>query len=216
MNIIYLRKMYQGNSLGTFLILWFALNTISPVLKAEEEVVEAPPASPSYSLNVRDQITFSVLNEEETTTEQRIDGQGRIRVPYLGSMEVAGLTIREAEVWIEEVYVDQDIYIDPEVTIRVVEYAVREVSVLGEVNQPGKVIFPIESESLDIREVISEAGGFTNIARSRRVIVTRETNGGKESFRVNVDQKLRKEASGDDGTFLVQPGDVVYVPERFF
>lgn len=170
----------------------------------------------SYELAPRDLIRFVVLNEQDTVTEQRIDGDGRIRVPYLGSVRIAGYTVRQAERGIERAYRDNEIYIDPQVTIRIAEYSVKEVSVLGEVNSPGKVRFPIEANSLDIRDVISQAGGFTNIARSRQVHVTRTENGREVEHKVDVDRMLQERRGGRESGFRVLPSDVIFVPERFF
>lgn len=185
---------------------------------AQEE--EAPPRADSYQLSVRDLIKFAVLDEPETELEQRIDGEGRIRVPYLGNVQIAGLNIREAEEMLERAYVENDIYTKLQATIRVVEYSVKEASVLGQVKKPGNVPFPIEMNGIDIREVISQAGGFTTVARSKEVRVTRfDKNGNEKVFTVNVDRMLSGSGRGnsDDGTiFHVRPGDVIFVPERFF
>jgi protein involved in polysaccharide export with SLBB domain len=90
--------------------------------------------------------------------------------------------------------------------------------VLGQVKKPGKVIFPIEANGMDIRDVVSQAGGFTNIARSREVRVTRVSADGQEqALTVNVEQMLSgRGADGAAQSFLVLPGDIVFVPERFF
>lgn len=167
----------------------------------------------SYPLSVRDRISFFVLNEAETEVEQRIDGEGRIRLPYIGTVRIEGMTARQAESTIEEAFVAREIYIDPQVTIRVTEYAIKEVAVLGEVKQPGTLAFPIEAALLDIREAISMAGGFTNIAKTNKVVVTRQSGGRKETFEVDVEEMLEE---GESETFMVEPGDVIFVPERFF
>lgn len=197
-------------------ILTFALAVVAAESPNAGSLAARSVAPESYQMKVRDLVSFSVLNEPETAGEQRIDGQGRIRVPYLDTMTIAGMTVREAEDLLERTYIANDIYITPQITVRVVEYAVREVSVLGEVNKPGNIALPIEADGLDIREVISQAGGFTNIARSRKVVVTRRMGNSKETFEVDVDDMLRKGKSGASSGFLVQAGDVVYVPERFF
>lgn len=177
---------------------------------------EPGEVSLNYELAVRDLVMFGVLDEPETEVEQRVDGQGRIRLPYIGNVEVAGLTIREAEEVIEKAYLDNFIYTNLQATLRVLEYSQKEVSVLGQVKKPGKVVFPIEMNRLDVVEVITEAGGFTGIARSREVRVTRtRPDGEEEVFQVNVDRMLTGRGDGA-GSFSVLPGDVIFVPERFF
>ena len=58
------------------------------------------------------------------------------------------------------------------------------------------------------------AGGFTRIAKSDAVRITRKDDAGAErTFTVDVEKML---AGRGGETFLVQPGDVVFVPERVF
>jgi protein involved in polysaccharide export with SLBB domain len=178
--------------------------------------VAVDPSISIYQLTERDLISFTVLNEPETATEQRIDGNGRIRVPYLGPMRVAGMTVRGAEEAIEEAYLTHEIYIRPQVTIRVVEYSIKEASILGQVTRPGTITFSIESNGIDIRDAVSQAGGFTNIARSREVLVTRIEGQREVVYRVNVDRMLSDQRNERETAFMILPGDVVFVPERFF
>lgn len=197
----------------------FALLLIASAVSAAAQDTVAPPVD-GYQLSVRDLVHFAVLDESETVLEQRIDGQGRIRIPYLGNIEVAGLTIREAEEKLEEAYLKGHIYHKLQVMVRVLEYSVKEAAVLGQVAKPGNVKFPIEMNELDIREVISQAGGFTNISQSREVRITRMSDIGEEQvFTVDVDRMLsgRGERDGKAApTFYVRPGDVIFVPERLF
>ena len=201
----------------TLLILALSLAVGAPL--AAQESPEADPEAQvqvderSYRLAVRDLLIFRVQDEPDTEAERRIDGHGRVRLPYIGNVEIAGMTVRDAEDAIEEAYIDSRIYVSPQVSLRVLEYAPREVSVLGQVKDPGTVTFPIEVESQSIISVISEAGGLTGIARAREVRVTRRNEEGEtEVHHVNVDQLL----GGDGAGFQVYPGDVIYVPERFF
>ena len=185
-------------------------------LRAEENTptVPRPPVldERSYRLAERDLLTFRVQDEPDTEVQQRIDGQGGVRVPYLGNIRIAGMTVRDAESHIEAAYIEARIFVAPQVTIRVMEYAPREVSVLGQVKNPGTVVFPIEERELGIITVISEAGGLTGIARSREIRVTRRNDAGEsEVLTVNLDQLL-----GGDAQFQVYPGDIIFVPERFF
>jgi len=184
-------------------------------LRANPAASEAPVVE-GYRLSVRDLVKFWVLDEAETLVEQRIDGQGSIRVPYLGNVPVAGLTVRQAEAAIERLYLENEIYRKLQATVRVIEYSQKEVSILGQVKSPGKVVFPMEVNRLDIVEVITSVGGFTNIARASEVRVTRTGQDGREEIlTVNV-QRMLSGRGESTGTFFVQPGDVIFVPERFF
>lgn len=176
----------------------------------------------NYQLSERDQIEIIVYDEPDLSISQRIDGRGQVRVPLLGTTRIAGKTVREAEKLLETSYVDRRILRDPMVTIRVSEYAPKEVSVLGAVANPGRVALPIEAGSLDIVEVISNVGGFTGIARSDRVRVSRRAaNGREQTFTVNVERMIsgggrRDRFQSSQRQFEVLPGDIIYVDERLF
>ncbi len=186
------------------------------ITPAESKAAPDDPAG-SYRLSLRDQIEFIVYDEPDLTLVQRIDGKGQIRVPLLGTAKVVGMTVRETETMIAETYVRERILKNPMVTIRVVEYAPKEISVLGAVRQPGKITMPIEQNSLDIVDVISKCGGFTGIAKSDAVRVTRLTLEGKPKvFTVDVERMINGRDRGETPRLEILPGDVIYVDERIF
>lgn len=176
----------------------------------------ATPAN--YQLSVRDQIQLVVYEEPDLSTEQRIDGRGQVRIPLIGTTRLAGMTVREAEEYLERAYVEQKFLRNPMVSIRVADYAPKEVDVLGAVVTPGKLTFPMEANSLDIVDVISRMGGFTGIARSNRVRVTRVGSDGRETdFTVNVERMITgRGRGGPEQPVDIYPGDVIWVPERLF
>lgn len=190
---------------------------------SEMAAQEAPDASSqdqqNYQLTVRDQIELSVYDEPDLTVSQRIDGRGQVRVPLLGTTRIAGMTVREAEQFLEKAYVEKRLLRHPMVTVRVADYAPKEVAVLGAVASPGKLTFPIEANSLDIVDVISQMGGFTDLARSDNVRVTRVTEGGRKiDFTVNVERMISGRGRGNNRESRIEvfPGDVIWVPQRIF
>lgn len=176
------------------------------------------PTPAYYQLSIRDQIEISVYGEPDLAVEQRIDGRGQVRIPLLGTTELAGMTVRDAEEYIEKAYIDNRFLRAPMVTVRVADYAPKEVAVLGAVASPGKLVFPIEANSLDIVDVISQMGGFEGIAKSDHVRVTRTgPNGATTDFTVNVERMITGRGRGEpDNKVEILPGDVIWVPERLF
>lgn len=174
----------------------------------------------AYRLSERDLISISVFGEPDLETIQRIDGDGRVRLPLVGALPVAGLTIDEAVARMEAAYVEQRFLRDPEVTVMVREYASRGVSVLGQVASPGRVEFPLEVNAMALTEVISRAGGFTGIARSNAVRITRTVDGKETTEVVDADRLIRgndgKEGTAQAEDVVVLPGDIIFVPESLF
>ena len=171
--------------------------------------------SSGYRLFARDKIRIAVHGENDLCVERRIDGNGCVSLPLLASLRVQGLTVAEAEERIAQAYIREEILVHPHVALSVVEYFSRVVSVLGQVNKPGKVELPIEAPSLSIVEAISNAGGLTRIARADSVRVTRRPAAGGEQI-VTVDVERMIDGRGGVAVFLVEPGDIVFVPERVF
>jgi polysaccharide export outer membrane protein len=169
----------------------------------------------AYRLHPLDLVSFSVHGETGLGASLRLSGGGSIRVPLLGDIRIAGLTLAEAEKKIQERYVAEEIFVRPQVTLQVTEYSKREVSVLGQISRQGKIEFPAEASSLDIVQVVTAAGGFSRIARADAVRVTRKDaeTGEERVFTVNVERML---SGRSDEAFRILPGDVIFVPERLF
>lgn len=100
---------------------------------------------------------------------------------------------------------------NPQVTIAIEAYAPKQVFVLGAVKKPGPAGFLPEVNYMDIVEVIARAGGFTGIAKSKAVRVTRsEKNRGEKTYTVDVYQFMTGETGGasaekDSGIFKIYP-----------
>jgi protein involved in polysaccharide export with SLBB domain len=173
-------------------------------------------ADNAYRLFVRDVVTLGVYGEPDMTAELRIAGNGMINVPLLGNVHVVGLNLTAAERKIEQAYIEQQIFIRPQITLQVKEYSKKEVSILGQIGKQGKVELPPESVEMNIVNAVSLAGGFTRIAKSDSVSVTRTNpeTGEEKTFTVNVEQMIAGRSK--ESVFYVIPGDIVFVPERLF
>jgi len=169
-----------------------------------------------FRLYPRDVVRISVQGEPDVGVERQIDGRGEVNVPLLGAIRIGGLTIADAQTAIADRYVKDEIFIHPEVVLTVTTYAAKEVTILGQIGRQGKVPLPAEMTTMPIVEAIAAAGGLTRIAKGDAVRVTRrDDQGNEQTVTVNVD-KMVEGRGADRETFLLQPGDVVFVPERVF
>ena len=105
----------------------------------------------------------------------------------------------------------KDYLVNPQVTITVTEYAKRRFTVLGQVGKPGIYEFPNE-EGVTLLQAIGMAGGFTRLAKTSTVTVTR-TSGGNRTITVNVKANTNDPATKQ---FEVLQDDTVQVGERTF
>lgn len=169
-----------------------------------------------HTLAPADRIRVAVYQEEDLTSLTRIDAHGRVNLPLLGEIVVGGLTVVEAQALIENAYKDGRFLRNPQVTVNVEEYAAREVSIQGQIRNPGRYTLPVES-TLNVVELVTKAGGITDIGKGSAVTLTRMMpDGSKKVFIIDVDNviKGRKDRKIEENIPLLQPGDIVYVPER--
>lgn len=192
----------------------FLLFCFTSILSAQEA-----PSSASYKLSSQDIILVTVFDEPELKTEVRISGLGRINLPLIGEISIAGKSLRETELFIASEYKRQEFLRKPAVSIFIQEYGPKEISVLGEVEKPGITQLPLEKNKISIVEAISRAGGFTRIAKSDAVKITRTLQSGKkEHFTVNVSELLsgKSQKSANQRPFMIQSGDVIFIAQRIF
>lgn len=175
--------------------------------------VKAPKATKeNYKIGPSDLIEITVFREDELNRTIRVNQDGEISFPLVGTIDVGGKSIIEAEKAIVSGL--NDYLKQPQVTIFVKEYSAKQVYVLGEVKSPGAVPLPTES-GLTVLEAISLAGGLTAIAAPDRTRVIRTGADGKpQNFTVEV-SAITKRGQKDKDLPLV-PSDVVYVPQSFF
>lgn len=171
-----------------------------------------------YEIAPLDLVTFQIYDEPDSRLVQRVSASGELRLPLIGIVNVAGLTLREAERKLVKMYLDQEFYIDPQVLLAMQEYSLRSVSVLGQVNRPEQILFPLEAKSMNLVQAITEAGGFTRLAKIDSIQVTRQDERGVDQ-RINVNLEAyfeSKRKNADANAFALLPGDIVFVPERTF
>ncbi len=165
-----------------------------------------------YVLQPSDLIRVLIFQEPDLLREVRITQEYTLNLPMIGTIDVRGRTVRQAEEMIRSLY-DRDYLVNPQVNLTVLEYSQRTVQVVGAVNSPGAVVFPPE-QKMGLVEAIARAGGQSRIADLKRVQLTRTSAQGKtETFTINV-VDLMKGASGEQ--WLLLKGDVVLVPEKLF
>lgn len=169
-------------------------------------------APPGYILSPPDQISVEVFGEDDLRASGRLNPEGNLSLPLLGSIHLAGLTLTQAVSKITELY-SRDYLVNPKVNVTLLGYAKKRFSILGQVNRPGNLEMPEGSqEGIDILEAIALAGGYTRIASPERITVRRQSASGDQIFKVNA----KRFTKGKGGGFLVKPGDTINVGESIF
>lgn len=169
-------------------------------------------APAGYVLGPNDYIGVEVFGEDDLRTNGRLNPEGNLSVPLLGSVHLAGLTLTQAASKLTELY-GRDYLVNPKVNVMLLGYAKRRFSILGQVGRPGSYEMPESSpDGIDLLEAIALAGGYTRIAAPERITVRRQSANGDKIFKVNA-KKFNK---GGGGGFRVAPGDTITVGESIF
>lgn len=177
-----------------------------------ETQTPAPPSATTldYLLQPSDLLKVQIFQEPELEREVRVSQEYTITLPLIGTVDLRGKSLRQAEEVIRTLY-DRDFLVNPQINIIVMQYAARTVNVLGSVNSPGAVPFPQE-QPLSLLDAIARAGGFSRLADRRRVKLTRTLPDGRsETYIVNADEVIEGNSSK---AWMLNVNDVVFVPER--
>lgn len=182
-----------------------------PSPPANPTAAPAPLSAPNnYQLSANDQIAVEVFGEDDLRTSARLNSDGNVSLPLLGSVRLAGLTLGQAASRLTELY-GKDYLVHPKVNVTLVGYAKRRFTVLGQVNRPGSYEMPEGSPGgVDLLEAIAMAGGYTRIAAPERITVRRS---GDKVVKVDAKRLARGDGSSN---FRVEPGDTITVGESIF
>src|SRR5439155_19693871 len=149
-----------------------------------------------------------VFGEDDLRTNGRLNPEGNLSVPLLGSIHLAGLTLTQAASKLTDLY-GRDYLVNPKVNVMLLSYAKRRFSVLGQVNRPGSYEMSEGSpRGIDVLEAIAIAGGYTRIAAPERISVKRRD----QILRVDAKRLARGGGKG----FRIEPGDAITRGESIF
>jgi polysaccharide biosynthesis/export protein len=163
-----------------------------------------PPDSDTYIIGPEDALYIQVWKEETLSQTVLVRTDGKISLPLLDDVQAAGLTpLKLKEVLTEKfkAYVDS-----PLVTVIVREAKSFKVYLTGYIAKPG--VFHLIGDTT-ILQVIAMAGGFTEWANQRKVLLIRRENGREVRQTIN----YKKIVAGEAENILVKPGDTIIVPD---
>jgi polysaccharide export outer membrane protein len=120
-----------------------------------------------YQVGPEDELSIVIFGQDKLNRELRVNGQGEITMPMVGTIKVGGMSPQAIEKRLEDLY-DAHYLVNPQITVKVKEYRYQRVMVTGAVAKPGsyEIIGP-----RSLLEVLSLAGGIANNGFSTGVTV---------------------------------------------
>lgn len=167
-----------------------------------------------YKLAIGDQLSFRIVEEKADVRQLEVTDSGELEIPYLGRVPAEGKTCKvlagELKRGLEKEYYHHATVI---LAVNSMTKSRGKIYLTGPVRAPGPQEIPSD-EVLTLSKAILRAGGFGDFADTRKVKVTRKSRPGtpEQTFTVNVGLILEK--GRDDLDMPLEPGDMIYIPER--
>jgi polysaccharide export outer membrane protein len=191
-----------------------------PAAKAAIRSIDATPASATYDvgqnttsrtqdeyrIGAGDVLQVSVWKEPEASAPSTVvRPDGKIGLPLLKEIEVAGLTTKEAEKAIAE---RLSSYIPgADVTVIVAGINSKKIYIVGAVKKEGPIPYTYR---MTVMQALSEAGGLTDYAKRKKIYVLRAQNGKQYRLPFDYDSVLRGEHM--ELNVMLVPSDTLVVP----
>jgi len=188
-------------------------DVVPPRVAPSPEPAEAVDPS-TYRIGPEDTLAIAVWQNEDLTRTVPVRPDGKISLPLVNDVQVAGLTPMEVRELLRERLAEYAP--DAEISVIVAEVNSFKVSVMGKVQRPDRYLLKGPTTVLD---VLALAGGFQDFANEEKVVVLRPEpffvqgrQAGQTFRRIYVNYKKVIAAGGETENFTLEPGDIVVVP----
>ena len=190
---------------GIVSILFFAAITCFAFTASAAENEPATGEPQDYIIGSGDILEIMTWKEQDLTRQVAVRLDGKITFPLLNDIQAAGRTPLQLK---EDIQNELDEFVEaPFVTVTVLQSESQKFYILGEVVQTGE--FPIV-KNLTVLQAFALAGGFTEWASKREILLIREENGVQKTIRINYRDLVSK---GDFSTNIrIQANDTIIVP----
>ena len=204
-----MKKLLNFGGMGIFLLFIIA-NMAYPqadkeILSRKEAQVEIGTDSDQYVIGAEDVLSIHVWKEDAFTKTIPVRMDGKISLPLVQEIKAAGLTpLQLKEVLTRRL---KEFIENPVVSVTVTEANSYKVYVSGQVKTPG--VYRLRSET-SVAQIIPMAGGFTDWANQKKILIIRNENGREKRMTVNYRKIMR--GSDPDSNVILKAGDTIIVP----
>lgn len=200
--------------------LWMAFSlliSVAPIYAQEtastkqRALVQTPAPSksatedPNYVIGAQDVLDVSVWKEPDFTRTVPVRPDGKISLPLLNDVQASGLTPSQLAAEVTKSLTK--FVTSPQVTIIVTQINSQRVYLLGEVARAGAyTMLP----DMTILQALSNAGGFTQYANSKKIYVLRDENGKQQKLFFNYKDVIS--GKRNEQNIKLKAGDTIVVP----
>jgi polysaccharide biosynthesis/export protein len=172
---------------------------------ADSAASKAATDDPNYIIGGQDVLDISVWKEPDVSRTVPVRPDGKISLPLLGDVQATGLTPLQLAAQITTGL--NKFITSPQVTITVSQINSRRIYLLGEVARAGA--YPLLPE-MTFLQALSNAGGFTPFANSKKIYLLRQENGKQVKIFFNYKDAIA--GRNPEQNILLKSGDTIVVP----
>jgi polysaccharide export outer membrane protein len=172
---------------------------------ANELAKKVATQDPSYVIGSQDMLDISVWREPDFSRTVPVRPDGKISLPLLNDMQAAGLTPSQLAAELTKSL--NKFVTNPQVTIIVTQINSQRFYILGEAARPGAYTLIPE---MTILQALSNAGGFTPYANSKKIYLLREENGKQQKLSFNYKDVVAGKRT--EQNIVLKNGDTIVVP----
>jgi polysaccharide export outer membrane protein len=204
-----MKRLLSIGSIGTFILL-MVTNMAYPqadkeILSKKEAQAEVAVEGDQYVIGPEDILYIHVWKEEALTRTVPVRMDGKISLPLIQEVKAAGLTpLQLKEVLMRKF---KEFIENPIVSVTVVEVNSYKVYVMGQVKTPG--VHRLRSETT-VTQIIVMAGGFTEWANQKKIVIVRKEDGREKRIKVNY--KKIMDSGNPNSDVILKAGDTIVVP----
>ncbi|MCC7176490.1 MAG: polysaccharide biosynthesis/export family protein [Bryobacterales bacterium] len=197
------------------------LLVIPPVASAQAQAAPSGrPVVEDYRVGPGDILAISVFGLPELEASARITNSGKIHMPRVGILKVAGMSTSEIENTISERLVKAELVKYPTVQVRVKDYRAQPVYILGEVMVPGQFII---TNDMYLTDLITLGMGFNEVASPVGYLYRRKLKDESQSpveapqatqqdEAIPIDFAALSSGKHPELNLKLRGGDILYVP----
>lgn len=165
-------------------------------------------AENEYRMGTGDVVRINVYGNPDLTTEARVNEEGGITFPLVGTVKAAGQTPASIEKEIATRLAKGGFIVDPNVNLNIIQFRGQQISVLGRVGRPGKHVLEKQSRVTDI---LALAGGV--VGDGADVVTLIRQNKDKTDYH-EIDLIALFKPGGETSNMTVQDGDILNVARQ--